>query len=141
MMKYAIMASSVLVSVPIFAQDAPSSRNDVPQEQGAPAAGAGQEAPSASQNATAPAASRAEQISQVIATEFPSYDKDKSGSLSKVEFSSWLVALRQASDASFKAGTPEADTWVGQAFTFADTDKNQSVTQTELTTFLSQGVQ
>lgn len=141
MIKHIIMAGSVLVSASVFAQNAPSPGKDAPRGQDAPVSDAGQEAPSASQNATAPAASRAEQISQVIATEFPSYDKDKSGSLSKGEFSSWLVALRQASDASFKAGTPEADTWVGQAFTFADTDKNQSVTQTELTTFLSQGVQ
>jgi hypothetical protein len=139
MRKIVFLASALLVTSPAFAQDAPvsSAAPATPQQQSAPSA-APPQSPPASENATAPV-SKAEQVSAVVSSEFPSYDKDKSGALSKTEFGSWLVALRQASDASFKAGTPEADTWLGQAFAFADTDKNQNVSQTELIGFLSQG--
>ena len=35
------------------------------------------------------------------------------------------------------ARSPEANVWLGQAFAQADTDKNKSVNQAELVTFLT----
>jgi hypothetical protein len=88
----------------------------------------------AAQPATGPA-----QIAQVVDTEFPSYDKDKSGTLSEPEFSSWMVALKTKSDPSTKADSPAVKTWVDQAFASADKDKNKALSKAELTGFLSQG--
>lgn len=90
------------------------------------------------QTAAAPA-SKADQIAQVVSTEFPTYDKDSSGSLNETEFSSWMVALKTASDPTTKAESAATKTWVDQAFASADTDKNKSLSKTELTGFLTQG--
>lgn len=79
------------------------------------------------------------QVAQVVQHDFPTYDKDANGALSKAEFGEWMVALRSASDPSFKGGTPAATTWVSQAFAMADKDKSRTVSQTELTGFLSKG--
>ena len=88
----------------------------------------------------APAAASATQIAQVVNTEFPSYDKDSNGDLSKAEFGTWMVALKTASDPSTKAADASTQTWVGNAFASADTDKSSAVSKDELTKFLSQGV-
>ena len=82
---------------------------------------------------------KADQIAQVVSTEFPSYDKDSSGSLNETEFSSWMVALKTASDPTTKAESAATKTWVNQAFATADTDKNKSLSKTEVTGFLTQG--
>ncbi len=98
-----------------------------------------------SANASAPApgqpATTSSQVAQVVQSEFPGYDTDKNGSLSKAEFGNWMTALRKAADASYDPTTPAATTWVGQAFAAADTDKNGSLSQDELTAYLSQGKQ
>jgi hypothetical protein len=177
MLKYILLATSVVIASPAFAQDAPASdKTMTPQqapgpEQAAPppaesqpteaaqpataqtaptpetqpATAAAQPTPAErAQPATAPAApapaqpaADASQVAQVVGQEFPTYDKDASGALDKTEFSTWLVALRKASDASFQSESADAKTWLTQAFTQADIDKNATVTQTELTTFLS----
>ncbi|QNQ12048.1 hypothetical protein H3Z74_14950 [Sphingomonas alpina] len=87
----------------------------------------------------APATSKAEQVAQVVNTEFPSYDKDANGDLSETEFASWMVALKTASDPATKSDSAEVKKWIGQAFATADADKSKSVSKTELTGFLSQG--
>ncbi|QNA84832.1 hypothetical protein G4G27_13135 [Sphingomonas sp. So64.6b] len=87
----------------------------------------------------APATSKAEQVAQVVNTEFPSYDKDANGDLSEPEFASWMVALKTASDPATKAESAEVKKWIDQAFASADADKSKSVSKTELTGFLSQG--
>ncbi len=84
-------------------------------------------------------ASTGDQVAQIVNSEFPSYDKDSTSSLSKAEFGSWMVALRSASDPSANASSPEMQTWVAQAFTSADANKDGNVSKDELTSFLSQG--
>lgn len=91
------------------------------------------------QTASAQPATKADQIAQVVSTEFPTYDKDSNGTLNETEFSSWMVALKTASDPTTKAESAATKTWVDQAFASADTDKNKSLSKTELTGFLSKG--
>lgn len=80
-----------------------------------------------------------DQVAQVVDSEFPTYDTNKDGKLNATEFSAWMVALKTKTDPSTKAGSPETKKWVSAAFTQADTDKNKSLSKTELTGFLSQG--
>ena len=70
--------------------------------------------------------------------EFPSYDKNSDGKLSKAEFGAWMFALRKASDPSLKDDAANK-TYVAGAFTTADTDKSKSVSKDELTNYLVQG--
>lgn len=88
--------------------------------------------------ATEPAAqgtNEPDQVAAILDSEFPSYDKDKSGSLSKAEFASWMDALKSKADPSAK---PDA-AWNTAAFKKADADKSADVSKTELATFLSSG--
>ncbi|MEO6215001.1 MAG: EF-hand domain-containing protein [Sphingomonas sp.] len=92
------------------------------------------------QQATAePAVTGAAQIAQVVNTEFPTYDKDKSGTLNQSEFGTWMVALKEKSDPSTKPDSPATKKWVDQAFASADKDKSKSLSKAELTGFLTQG--
>ena len=79
------------------------------------------------------------QVSSIIDGEFPTYDKDGDGKLSRTEFGAWMVALKTKSDPSTKADAPATKTWVAGAFTSADKDKSASISKTELTGYLSQG--
>jgi hypothetical protein len=92
------------------------------------------------QQATAePAVTGAAQIAQVVNTEFPTYDKDKSGTLNQSEFGAWMIALKEKSDPSTKPDSPATKAWVTQAFASADKDKSKSLSKAELTGFLTQG--
>ncbi len=146
-MKYAFLAGAMMVSAPVFAQTttAPAQTSPAPA-QAAPATTA--DPAQAAQPATDPAAATPEQgqvqatgsqIAQVVDTQFPTYDKNGDGQLSKAEFSQWMVALKSQTDPSTKAEAPATKKWVGTAFAQADTDKNKSVSKSELTGFLSQG--
>lgn len=106
------------------------------QAQPAPAASA-----SAATTATAAAqpASGATQVASIVDTEFPSYDGNKDGQLTKVEFDNWMVKLKQASDPSTTADAPATRKWLGAAFSQADKDRNKEVSKAELIGFLSQG--
>lgn len=154
MLKTMLMAGAALIAVPAVAQDAPhtatpaTSQTDAhpssdaqqtpaPSQQSTPAPAA-QDATAAAPAATQPATTTS-QVAQVVQSEFPGYDKDKSGTLSKTEFADWMGALRKASDASFNPTSPEATTWSTQAFAAADTNKDGSLSQAELTAFLSKG--
>jgi hypothetical protein len=97
-----------------------------------PAAAAGAAAPAAA--GPAPGA----QIADVVGKEFPSYDKNKDGKLSRAEFGAWMFALRKASDPALKDDAANK-TYVSGAFTTADTDKSKSVSKDELTNYLTQG--
>ncbi len=77
------------------------------------------------------------QIAQVVSTEFPTYDKNADKALDKAEFGKWMVALKSASDPATKATDPATKKWVDGAFASADADKSKTVSQTELTTYLS----
>jgi hypothetical protein len=134
-MKKLIMAlGAVALATPALAQStpaapparsAPTTASPDSTTAGAPATGA-----QATVAAMGPAA--------IIATEFPTYDKDGNGVLSAVEFDSWMVALKE------KSGAPamkpaEKKAWLDGAFATADKDKNKAVSQVELTTYLTAG--
>lgn len=114
---------------PAPAQTAPAQQAQSTPEPAAPAE-------PAAQQAQQPAASQ-DQVAQAVGREFGSYDKDANGGLDKTEFSAWMTALRKASEPTFQPGSPEAATWMAQAFTLADADKSASINQGELTTFLT----
>ncbi|WP_246248473.1 EF-hand domain-containing protein [Sphingomonas hominis] len=76
-----------------------------------------------------------DQVAAILDSEFPTYDKDKSGSLSKAEFASWMDTLKAKADPSAKPNKA----WNDGAFKKADSDKSASVTKTELASFLSSG--
>ena len=174
MLKYALLAGSMMIAAPAFAQTA-APQNNVPPapvstDAAAPVTSDAQAAPAAAQtqpvpatpapNAqaaapapadpatataqTAPAEPAAgaeatgDQVAVVVGKEFPTYDKNADGALSKTEFSDWMLALKTASDPSTKAEDPKTKTWMTQAFAQADTDKSKSVSKDELTKFLAQ---
>lgn len=71
---------------------------------------------------------------QIVDREFSAYDLDKSGDLNAAEFSAWVSKLRKpAADGA----APDSQTWSAGLFARADTDHNQLVSKTEMTTLLS----
>lgn len=156
MLKYSLIASAMIISSPALAktvpapdQSAPSSMATAPaapQTAPAPAAPA-PNAPAANPTPADPAiaaaqpapnASGGDQVAAVVGKEFPTYDKDSNGTLSKAEFTAWMLALKSASDPSVKATDPATKAWMTQAFVQADSDKSKSVSKDELTNFLAQ---
>jgi len=142
MLKYAILAGAVLVAAPVLAQATTIS----PQTSAPGDAVAGQAAPSGAPTDAVPMQSAAReqpatgsQVAEVVNTEFPTYDKNGDGKLSAAEFSGWMVALKSKTDPTTKPDAPETKKWVSAAFAQADTDKNKSLTKTEVTSFLTQG--
>jgi len=79
------------------------------------------------------AADQSTQVAAILDSEFPTYDKDKSGSLNKSEFASWMDALKTKSDPAAK---PDAK-WNEAAFKQADKDASKAVSKEELAGFLS----
>jgi hypothetical protein len=72
----------------------------------------------------------------IIASEFPSYDKDGNGALAPAEFDAWMVALKEKSgDTAMKPSDKTA--WLKTAFATADKDKSKGVSLTELTAYLT----
>ena len=76
----------------------------------------------------------------MVNTEFPTYDKNSDGNLSKTEFASWMTALK-AADPNAKKDAAADKKWNDAAFAQADSDKSKSVSKDELTGFLSKGTQ
>ena len=74
----------------------------------------------------------------LIASEFPSYDKDASGMLDKSEFAAWMGALK-AKSGEKPMPAAEMTKWSDGAFATADKDKSKAVTLAELQTYLTQG--
>ncbi|MDF7776638.1 hypothetical protein P1X14_15380 [Sphingomonas sp. AOB5] len=179
MLKYVLLATSVAIASPAFAQDAPASETTAPAPAEAPApaqtapeaepaqpaqdaTGMPESAPPSAQTAeqpaptepAAPAQAPAEtaavtepapaqpatdqtQVAQVVNTEFATYDVDKDGVLNKAEFDTWMNTLRKAAEPGYVAESPAGKTWLTQAFTQADTDKNAKINAVELTAFLT----
>jgi len=139
MLKYALLASALAIGAPAMAQDmtTPAPAQQAPQTQTATPDAATQTAPA--EQAQAPAAAGPAQVAEVVKAEFPNYDKDSSGSLNDTEFASWMGALRKASEPTVDTASAEVKTWIEGAFASADADKDKSVTQGELTTFLTAG--
>ncbi len=72
----------------------------------------------------------------LIATEFPTYDKDASGNLDKSEFAAWMGALK-AKTGEKPMAPAEMTKWSDGAFATADKDKSKSVTLAELQNYLT----
>ena len=155
MLKHVLLASAVLVAMPALAQTAPTTMPPAPTSPApAPAAPTTAAPAPATPTAATPAAPVAEpvpaapaaaadpgpgaQIADVVNKEFPSYDKNSDGKLSKPEFGAWMFALRKASDPALKDDAANK-TYVTGAFATADTDKSKSVSKDELTNYLVQG--
>ncbi len=107
-------------SAPAMAQDAPPPP--------APETSAPAPAPGAAPPAAAPSSS----VADVVTADFPKYDKDGSGELSKAEFGAWISEARSAS-----GGAAPDKNALSEAFVKADADKNKTVSASELTSFLS----
>jgi len=71
--------------------------------------------------------------------QFSAFDADKSGQLDQAEFSKLFVAKAKTERPAGAATASQDDltSQVNGAFAQADVDKNQSVSQAELTTFLA----
>ena len=132
MKTFLIAAGAVALATPAMAQMA-SPTPSTPPASSAPSTSMPPAADSGAMTA-APAAAPSDPKA-IIATEFPTYDKDGSGSLNKGEFDSWLTALKD------KSGTPmkpaEKTSWLKGAFTTADKDKDKAVSLAELTDYLT----
>lgn len=162
MLKYALMASAMMVAAPVIAQEQPASSptsstgtTTAPTDQTGPMStsptsdpmtagdptSTGQSTGTTGTDSTASggAVAGTTQIAQVVETEFPTYDKNADGALNSSEFGSWMVALRTASDPATKAGSKEMKAWTSSAFAQADIDKSKSVSKAELTGFLAKG--
>lgn len=146
MIKYSIIAGAMLIAAPAVAQQAPISPEQTASTPGQTAPGTTMSptadsmqspAQTTPTDATAPQ-SAADKVAQAVETQFPSYDADGNGSLSKTEFGAWMASLR-ANDPAAKPGSAEMKKWTEQAFTQTDTDKSKSVTKAELQAFLVQG--
>ncbi|OAN58452.1 hypothetical protein [Sphingomonas sp. TDK1] len=72
-----------------------------------------------------------------VDAQFARYDANGDGVLDKAEYGSWLVALRTAKEADFKAESPAARGWIDGSFTAADADRDQKVSREELIRFLT----
>lgn len=145
MMKYAFLGAAMMVSAPVLAQVTPAPAQTTPATpQAAPAttsdpAQTAQPTADVSVSTQGQVQANGSQIAQVVDTQFPTYDKDGDGKLNKAEFAQWMVALKSQTDPSTKTEAPATKKWVGSAFAQADTDKDKTVSKTELTGFLSQG--
>lgn len=95
--------------------------------------------PATAQSAPSSTAATPAQISQIVDTEFPTYDADANGDLNEAEFSVWMKKLRAATEPGVDPESADVKAWIGQAFAAADADKSGAVNKTELTGFLSRG--
>lgn len=165
MIKSILLASAVMISAPVLAQEVPAQETPpAPAEQPAqpaeapvateqpaetaqqpqeatpaePAAPAEQPAQTAGQQPVPQGQqpANATQIAAVVDQGFPTYDKDADGNLKAEEFNSWMIALRSASEPAFKGDSVAGKQWLGVALAQADTDKSGSVSKDELKTFL-----
>jgi hypothetical protein len=137
MLKLALMASAMTIALPAVAQQAAPQTPDAtmasPSQPGDAGATPAQTTPTEQAAPAAAPANQDAQVAQVLDAEFPTYDKDQSGSLSKAEFAAWMDTLKAKADPSAK---PDA-AWNTAAFAKADGDKSKSVTKEELASFLT----
>ena len=168
MLKQVLLIGAAAISFPALAQEAPPSPGTTPPTEQPEAAPMPDSAP-APTDTTAPApiepatdtmapageapaqtapaspapsssaAATPAQIAQIVETEFPTYDGDKSGDLSAAEFGAWMKKLRTAQDPAVDPESADVNSWIDQAYGAADADKSGSVTKEELIAFLSRG--
>ena len=156
MLKYAMLASAMIVAAPVAAQTAPQTANPAqtaPVQPVTPGAsgsvtgdvGTGVQADPAtgvSAGATADAgatttAAQPSQIAQVVDQEFATYDKDGDGALNKTEFAAWMDKLKASTPDAKPMPAAKQTAWNTAAFKQADADKSATVDKAELTGFLS----
>jgi hypothetical protein len=111
-------------SIPTYAQGA------MPPEP--PMAPPATSSPTATAPADTPAPAQTMSVADAVAADFPKYDKDASGELSKAEFIAWISEAKSKVDGK----TPDKKI-LSDAFTKADADKSKTISAAELTTFLS----
>jgi hypothetical protein len=78
-------------------------------------------------------------VTQIIETEFPSYDADKSGELTQPEFTAWVLALHSKAEeaqAATKLDAAAKAKWAKDAFATADADKSKKISKAEMSSFL-----
>lgn len=77
-------------------------------------------------------------VQKLVEAEFATYDANNNGNLESAEFSSWVLALYEASgDANAPKDAAAKATWSKAAFATADSDKNKLVTKAEMNIFLA----
>lgn len=84
--------------------------------------------------------SKEQQVAQIVDAEFPSYDGDGDGNLTKAEFAKWIIAMRDAAQTQ-GAELPALDAtakakWASAAFTTADADKSSKISKVEMSSYL-----
>lgn len=163
MLKQVLLIGAAAISFPALAQEAPPSPGTTPPTEQPEAAPMPDSAPAptdtmapaptepatdtmapaqtapASPAPSSSAAATPAQIAQIVETEFPTYDGDKSGDLSAAEFGAWMKKLRTAQDPAVDPESADVKSWIDQAYGAADADKSGSVTKEELVAFLSRG--
>jgi hypothetical protein len=147
MLKLVSISIAALAASSAFAQVADPAASSASPSTAAPSAaqpGAVDPAASAQPGSTAadPAASTgaaASPVAAVIDSQFPTYDKDKSGTLSGPEFKQWIADLKaQEMTSEGKPADPAvAKQYAATAWKAADKNKDGTVSKDELTAFLS----
>lgn len=121
---------------PVATPEAPAA----PVAEPAPAPVDPSAAPAAPQPVVAAEPTKAQQVAQIVDAEFPSYDGDGDGNLTKPEFTKWIIAMRDAAQnqgAELPAlDQPAKEKWASAAFTTADTDKSRKISKVEMSSFL-----
>lgn len=122
---------------PEIVEDAPMTAAQ-PAEAAAPAPATDAAATPSAPAETAAAPAQPTDPATILKNEFPTFDADKSGELSAVEFTTWMEALRK--NAPGQPMTADQQTaWIKQSFAQADTSKNGTLNLDELTKFLVKG--
>lgn len=136
----AISSATLLAATPLVAQTTAPAKTAPAKTAPAPAQPAEAQpapAPAPAQATPAPAPAAAAQVETIVATEFPTYDADKSGDLNETEFQAWVVALR-SKDANAPAMDDAAKVkWSKELFAKVDANKDKKVAQAEMVTFFS----
>ena len=142
-MKKLLFAASVLASAPLSAQAPAAPAQTAPAPVAMPATTAPPPAAAPQQPAmttgagavtTAPPAA---EVAGIVSREFPSYDRNRDGTLDQGEFGTWMVKLKTIADPASTANAAAVKTWVNAAFAQADQDKSRTLTLGELTGFLT----
>jgi hypothetical protein len=141
MIRTLLCSTALLIAAPSIAQTASAPASPQQAAPAAPAAPAQDPAQTTTDAQPAQPATGATTVAAIVDSEFPAYDADKSGQLEKVEFSKWIVALKDQELKSTGKTLPPAEVtaWADGAFVTADADKSTTITKAELVTYLSGG--
>lgn len=141
MLKLTAMSIAAMAATAAVAQVSDPSASSASPAQGQPTT-ADQASPAQPASPGDPAATTSapsSPVAAVIESGFPTYDKDKSGSLSAPEFKQWIADLKTQEQTSEgkPADAAAANQYAGTAWKAADKNKDGKVSKDELTAFLS----